>query len=136
MFQDLRFGIRTLLRQRRFTIAALALGIGANTAAFSVINAVLLRPLPYGEADGLIMIWGNFLKLGMERIGAKPAEFEDYRRQTDVFAETAAFNNFSTSLSVTNGDPLQVDAARVTAGRGGRWENRVIARLKQSGSEG
>ncbi|MGE0885247.1 MAG: ABC transporter permease [Blastocatellales bacterium] len=119
MFQDLRFGIRKLLRQRTFTIAAiiaLALGIGANTAAFSVINAVLLRPLPYSKAEGLIMIWGNFLKLGMERIGAKPAEFEDYRKQTDIFAETAAFNSFSASLSVTNGDPQQVDAARVTAG--------------------
>ena len=117
MLQDLRFGIRTLLRQRTFTLAAilaLALGIGANSAVFSVVNAVLLRPLPYRDADGLMMVWGNFLKLGMERIGAKPAEYDDYRKQTEIFAETAAFNNFSATFAGT-GDPQQIAGARVTA---------------------
>ncbi len=117
MFQDLQFGIRTLLRQRTFTLAAilaLALGIGANSAVFSVINTVLLRPLPYRDADGLLMVWGNFLKLGMERIGAKPAEYDDYRKQTEIFAETAAFNNFSATFAGT-GDPQQIAGAKVTA---------------------
>lgn len=117
MFQDLRFGVRMLLRQRTFTLAAivaLALGIGANSAVFSVVNAVLLRPLPYRDADGLVMVWGNFLKLGMERLGAKPAEYDDYRKQ-DVFAETAAFNNAAFSFTAGNGDPQQVAASRVTA---------------------
>ena len=117
MFQDLRFGVRMLLRQRTFTltaIVALALGIGANTAVFSVVNAVLLRPLPYRDADGLVMVWCNFLKLGMERIGAKPAEYDDYRKQ-DVFAETAAFNNAAFNVVAGNGDPQQIAAARVTA---------------------
>src|SRR5262245_29659918 len=63
MFLDLRYGARMLLRQRAFTTAAviaLALGIGANTAVFSVVNAVLLRPLPYQNSDRMAMIWGNF----------------------------------------------------------------------------
>jgi putative ABC transport system permease protein len=107
-----------LLRQGTFTMAAiiaLALGIGANTAVFSVVNAVLLRPLPYREADGLVMVWGNLLKLGMERMGARAAEYDDYRRQTQVFAETAAFNNTSLNLTESGGDPEQIAGARVTA---------------------
>lgn len=117
MFQDMRYGVRMLLRQRTFTLAAivaLALGIGANTAVFSVVNAVLLRPLPYRNADGLVMIWGNFLKLGMERMGAKPAEYDDYRKQ-EVFAETAAFNNAAFTFASNSGDPQQITGARVTA---------------------
>lgn len=117
MFQDLRFGLRMLLRQKTFTLAAivaLALAIGANTAVFSVVNAVLLRPLPYRETDSLVMVWGNFLKLGLERIGAKAAEYQDYRKQ-EVFAETAAFNNFSANFAPANGDPQQITATRTTA---------------------
>ncbi|MDQ3011571.1 MAG: ABC transporter permease, partial [Acidobacteriota bacterium] len=123
MFQDLRYGVRMLLRQRTFTLAAiiaLALGIGANTAVFSVVNAVLLRPLPYQDAGGLVVIWGNFLKLGMERIGAKAAEYDDYRKQNEVFAETAAFNNAAFILSSGNStesghDPERIAGARITA---------------------
>src|SRR5262245_13247893 len=118
MFQDLRFGVRMLLRQRMFTLAAiiaLSLGIGANTAVFSVVNAVLLRPLPYRDADGLVMVWGNLLTLGMERMGARAAEYDDYRRQTEVFAATAAFNTLSFNFTESSGDPERVAGARVTA---------------------
>jgi putative ABC transport system permease protein len=117
MFQDLRYGGRMLLRQRTFTLAAiiaLALGIGANTAVFSVVNAVLLRPLPYRDADGLVMIWGNLFKLGMERMGARAAEYHEYRQQTRVFAETAAFDNLSFNFTESGSDPERIAGARVT----------------------
>ncbi len=117
MFQDLRYGARMLLRQRGFTIAtiiALALGIGANTAVFSVVNAVLLRPLPYQNSDRLAVIWGNFLLLKIEQLGAKAAEYVDYRDQTQSFETVAAFN--TEDFVLTGGSQAErVAGARVTA---------------------
>jgi putative ABC transport system permease protein len=117
MFQDLRYGARMLLRQRAFTIAAviaLALGIGANTAVFSVVNAVLLRPLPYQNSDRMAMIWGNFLTFSMERLRAKAAEYVDYRDQTRSFETVAAFSTADFNLT---GDqqPARIAGASVTA---------------------
>ncbi|MGH9938854.1 MAG: ABC transporter permease, partial [Blastocatellia bacterium] len=117
MFQDLRYGARMLLRQRAFTIAAviaLALGIGANTAVFSVVNAVLLRPLPYQNSDRMAMIWGNFLLLKMEQLRAKAAEYVDYRDQTQSFETVAAFH--TDDFALTGGSQAErVVGARVTA---------------------
>ncbi|MBO0727572.1 MAG: ABC transporter permease, partial [Blastocatellia bacterium] len=117
MFQDLRYGARMLFRQRAFTIAAviaLALGIGANTAVFSVVNAVLLRPLPYRNSDRLAMIWGNFLLLKIEQLNAKAAEYVDYRDQTHSFETVAAFHTEDFALT-GNSRPERVAGARVTA---------------------
>jgi putative ABC transport system permease protein len=117
MFQDLRYGARMLFRQRAFTIAAviaLALGIGANTAVFSVVNAVLLRPLPYQNSDRMAMIWGNFFLLKIEQLGAKAAEYVDYRDQTQSFETVAAFN--TEDFALTDGSRSErVAGARVTA---------------------
>ena len=117
MFQDLRYGARMLLRQRAFTIAAviaLALGIGANTAVFSVVNAVLLRPLPYQNSDRIAMIWGNFLLLKIEQLSAKAAEYVDYRDQTQSFETVAAFHR--EDFALTGGSQAErVAGARVTA---------------------
>jgi putative ABC transport system permease protein len=117
MFQDLRFGARMLLRQRAFTLAAiiaLALGIGVTTAVFSVVNAVLLRPLPYQNADRMALIWGNFLLLNIGQMNAKAAEYVDYRDQTRSFETVAAFS--TDDFNFTDGSQAErVAGARVTA---------------------
>ena len=116
MLNDIRYGIRNLGKHVGFStivIVVLALGIGANSAIFSVVNGLLLRPLPYRNSDQLVMIWGNFLKLNIERLAAKSAEYEDYRAQAQVFEEVAAFENVSLSLT---GAALaeRINGARVT----------------------
>jgi len=117
MFQDLRYGARMLIRDRFATAAAviaLGLGIGANTAVFSVVNTVLLRPLPYQNSDRMVVLWGNFLALNAEHLRAKAAEYVDYRDQTESFEEVAAFN--TTDFNLTGGQtPERIAGAYVTA---------------------
>src|SRR4029450_1518312 len=91
MIQDLRFGFRMLLKQPGFTLIAvltLALGIGANTAIFSVVDALLLRPLPFAEPERLLWL-GGWVGNDKEQ-GVTPADFLDYREQSQSFAQLAA----------------------------------------------
>jgi putative ABC transport system permease protein len=100
MFQDLRFGVRMLLKNPGFTgiaVLTLALGIGANTAIFSVINAVLLRPLPYGEADRLVMVghsWGGGLPGEISSLN-----YRDCRDQNSVFENTTLVLRWAANLT-------------------------------------
>ena len=92
LLQDLRYGRRLLARNPGFTLIAivtLALGIGANTAIFSVVNAFLLRPLPYGEANRLVMVDSQHRGQSM---GVSFLDYEDWRRQNTVFEDLAFFN--------------------------------------------
>jgi predicted permease len=117
LIKDIRYGITTLRKHPGFTIVVvvvLALGIGANSAIFSVVNGVLLRPLPYRDSDRLVMIWGNFQKLSIQRLTAKAAEFEDYRAQDQVFDQVAAFDNQSFNL-IGAEQAERITGARVTA---------------------
>ena len=94
LWQDLRYGARMLLKHKGFTLIAiltLALGIGANTAVFSVINAVLIRSLPFAEADQLVMIWETQPDV-RGPVGAYP-NFQDWRAQAQSFQGMAAFSN-------------------------------------------
>jgi predicted permease len=92
LVQDLRYGVKMLVKNPGFTFVAsltLALGIGANTAIFSVVNAVLLKPLPYAEPDRLAMLWTDNPKQGIHEEGTSYPTFLDWRAQSRSFAEMA-----------------------------------------------
>ena len=116
LVQDLRFGVRVLLRRPGFTLIAvitLALGIGANTTIFSVVNAVLLRPLPYHEPDQLVSLWETVLDKGSSRFRVAPANFLDWQSRNQSMEAMAAFS--SSSLTLTgSGEPEQLIGARVS----------------------
>ena len=115
-WQDLRYGFRTLLRNPFFcavAILALALGIGPNTAIFTMVNAVLLKPLPVPEPDRVVMIWGNRLKAGFDQLPASAADYLDWKRQARSFEwMSAAFAIPEFGLNVSGaGDPERLPAA-------------------------
>jgi putative ABC transport system permease protein len=102
LFSDIRHGLASLQQHPGFSftvIVVLAVGIGANSAVFSVVNGVLFRPIPYQDSDRLVMVWGNFLKLNIERLNAKAAEYEDYRAQKQIFEEVGAFDTQNFNLT-------------------------------------
>ena len=110
LWQDLRYGVRMLLKNPGFTavvVFALAIGIGANTAIFSVVNAILLRPLPYKNFDRISMIWMDNPKLGVKEDWHSYPNYLDFKEQNQVFEEMAAFNDRSFNLTGT-GEPLRV----------------------------
>src|SRR5262245_49754054 len=94
LLRDLRYGARMLMRRPGFSLIAvvtLALGIGANTAIFSVVKAVLLNPLPYGDPERLVMLWENDTLEGNDRNSVAPANFADWRRQSEACTELAFY---------------------------------------------
>src|SRR5215217_1814094 len=115
LIKDIRYGFRSLLKRPGFTVIALialALGIGANTAIFSLVNAVVLRPLPFPEPDRLVWVWGN-IRSGGNRASVSPLDFLDYREQNKTLENLAA--TMPLPVNVTgNGDPERLNAAAVT----------------------
>ncbi len=117
LWQDLRYGLRMLIKNPGFTLVAviaLALGIGANSAIFSVVNTVLLRPLPYKEPDRLVMVWEDASKRGYPRDTPAVANYIDWRNQNQVFEGMAALADQSFNLTGV-GDPERIDGRRVSA---------------------
>src|SRR5258707_3787860 len=96
LLQDIRYGLRMLLKAPSFSIVAtiaLALGIGANTAIFSVVNAVLLRPLPFANSEQLMVVFETDSARGMQRSSASYPNFADWRDQNHVFEHMASYYN-------------------------------------------
>src|SRR5438552_2784911 len=115
LLQDLRYGTRMLLKKPGFTLIAiltLSLGIGANAAIFSVVNAVLLRPLPYHNPQQLVWVWEVQAKQALASFS--PAEFLDYQAQNQSFTEMAAYRLMPLTLTGA-GEPEQLDGLIVTA---------------------
>jgi putative ABC transport system permease protein len=114
-FQDLRFGARTLARNPGFAAVAiltLALGVGANAAIFSVVNAVLLRPLPWSAPDRAVMIWSRWT--AFEKTWVSDGEVNGYRAESRTLAEVGAWDDGQVNLT-GDGDPERVSAGSVTA---------------------
>lgn len=117
LWQDIRYGLRMLARSPGFTIIAvlaLALGVGANSAIFSVVNTVLLRPLPYKNPHALVMVWDDQAHLGFPKDTPSPANFLDWREQNTVFEGMAALVQGSFNLTGV-GEPERFDGRRVSA---------------------
>ena len=121
LFQDIAYGMRVLRSRPMFTILAvlmLALGIGANTAIFSVVNAVLLRPLPFKDSDRLVRIWHTPPAKsfpGIDKFSVSAANYIDWKRDNHVFSDIAIYNYRGFTLTGV-AEPQQVDACSVSAG--------------------
>src|SRR6185503_5740072 len=117
LMHDLRYAARLQRKNPGFTIVAviaLALGIGANTAIFSVVNTVLLRPLPYKDPERLVMVWEDASTHGYPRDTPAAANFVDWRDQSQVFEGMAAIADTSFNLT-GSGDPERLEGRRVSA---------------------
>jgi putative ABC transport system permease protein len=114
VLRDLRYAARALLRQPGFSIAValtLALGIGANTAIFSVVHGVLLRPLPYPNDGQLMTVWTKFAS-GLHETASMP-DYGDWKAQNTTFARMSAYANSNDNLAAPGGEPERVPSARV-----------------------
>ena len=113
LLQDIRYGIRTLAKNPGFTAVAvltLALGIGANTAIFSVVENLLLRPLPYPQPDRLVEI-ANSYPPQLPKVGLSPGDYADWRRQNASFSEMGAYAKITQGFNLTGeGEPQRVTA--------------------------
>src|SRR5262245_53905720 len=111
--QDVKYGLRRLRRQPAFTVVAvltLALGIGATTAIFSVANGLLLRPLPYPDADRLVMVWMDNARIGLREDWHSYPNYDDYRRQNDTLQDLAMFNSTARTFAGA-GEPERLQGA-------------------------
>jgi predicted permease len=117
LWQDLSYGFRMLVKRPGFTVIAvlsLALGIGANTAIFSLVSAVLIKPLPFPEAERLVMVWEDASSIGFPQDTPSPGNYSDWKTQNQVFEDMAALSWQSFNIT-GDGEPERVSAYAVTA---------------------
>ena len=116
LFKDIRFGLRMLVKNPVMTftaIATMALGIGANSAIFTLVDSVLLRPLPYDDPDRLVMVWENNLTRGRDRNVVSVANFFDWKEQSESFETMAAFTNYDVTYQ-SGSEPERIPAGLAT----------------------
>jgi hypothetical protein len=119
--QDARYAFRLLRRQPAFAVfvvLTLAIGIGANSAVFSVVNGVLLRPLPFDESDRLVAIWGRFdpeSGFDFPQFVLSNPEYVDYKSHSRAIGDMAAYQERSTTVGTAGSDPERVPSAAVTS---------------------
>ncbi|MBV9009707.1 MAG: ABC transporter permease [Verrucomicrobia bacterium] len=116
MLNDLRFALRSLLKTPAFTAIAVitvALAIGANSAVFTLVNSLLIRPLPYRDASRLVLIWEQFATMGLERIPVSAPEFLDYEKAIRSCEQIAAFDYTAFNVG-GEGNPERVSGAAVS----------------------
>ena len=114
---DLRYGLRSLRQHpalAAIALVTLSLGIGANAAIFSVVNAVLLRPLPFAQPDRIVAFWGSVPQMGIPVLDYPDAAYVYYRTRSQTLEHASAYTSFSTTLTGA-GDPERLNAAAVTA---------------------
>ena len=115
IFKDIKYAARNLLKRPGFTavaVIALALGIGANTAIFSVVNAVLLKKLPYKDSDQLVVIWEKLQKV--DQVELSPDDYAAYKERSQSFAQVAASERTNFNLTGVT-DPVRLEGQRATA---------------------
>src|SRR6516165_10224713 len=116
LFQDVRYGLRMLVKKPTFTIVAvltLALGVGANTAIFSIVNAVLLRPLPYPDPNRLVRVFFNEPGVGLRDVRFSKPELDDLQTRSGVFEDVSPI--FEGSEDVTGaGQPERVEGVNAS----------------------
>ena len=119
LLQDIRIAIRMMLKNPGFSLVVvltLGLGIGANTAIFSVVNAVLLRPLGYKDSGSLVNIWGKLENQGIPRLWVSEPEYWDLRDRNESFSELGAYSlGNGANLTSNDSPPMQVSAPAATA---------------------
>src|SRR5262249_27919589 len=119
LWQDLRYGARMLLKRPGFTlivVITLALGIGANTAIFSIVNAVLLRPLPFPEPARLVVVWNTAPQYRYSQFPIAYGTVIDISEQNQVFEQLGAWNIFDNNLNLSvDHEPEQIPGAYVTS---------------------
>jgi predicted permease len=118
LLQDIRYGLRMLIKYRGFTVVAvvaLALGIGANTAIFSLVNGVLLRPLPYPEADRIVYFEGENPTAGITDSNISLLDYLEWAKRDDVFAHTAIYATGNANLAAEDSEPERVPRASVVS---------------------
>jgi hypothetical protein len=116
MYKEIQYSFPALFKTPAFAvvaIATLALAIGANSAVLGLINALLIRPLPYRSPNQLVLLWEQFRAQGLERIPVSAPEYVEYENQVQSFAQIAAFNYESFNLSV-GGNPERIQGAVVS----------------------